>query len=451
MRCYSVLGFVLFALFTQGCSTQYQERLEKKILTPESVEVYDINIENIYVQPNNRTRLLKKFPFVSNQPIFDFYGKFSDEFYDKLDYRYKASPLKDVDFWKLRTNPFLEDFIYVLPTWSNKFQRVSNDLFEDVAYSYNLSLKEQEILKWWIGEGGILWIEGGIYSTRYDTFKRNGEIASKQISQKIMNKSKNLHFFDKKVRTYIYKSKKIDFVNYIPLKITFKTENTLDYFQDIQKLKIQTQNYLSTDFLPQAEYLIKTKGNKPLVSFVPYGKGGVVFIRPFEFKDKRFDGELLRWKLLYFLLNKMYLNNHQIFETRNTIVEEITMNKNDDVVKKFEKEKRFVLNNLEFEYKSSQIKKESLKLLEPVATYLKAHRDVHLLIAGYTDNIGSKRYNKNLSTKRAFSVKNALIKMGVMPAQLSHIGYAYKNPIASNSTAEGRAKNRRVEFLITQR
>jgi len=451
MKQYRIVAFVLFILFFVGCTTKYEQKLEKKILSPESVEVYDINVENIYTQPNNRIHLLQKFPFISNQPVLDFHGKFSDEFYDKLDYRYKASSLKDVDFWKLRTNPFLEDFIYVLPTWANKFQRVSSDLFEDIAYSYNLSLKEQEILKWWIGEGGILWIEGGIYSTRYDTFKRNGEIASKQIRQKIIQKSKNLHFFDKKVKTYISESKRIDFINYIPLKITFQTENTLDYFKDIKKLKIQTQNYLSTDFLPQAEYLIKNTHNKPLVSFVPYGKGGVIFVRPFEFKDKRFDGELLRWKLLYFLLNKMYLNNHQIVEAENTTVEENPIDKKDAISKKLENEKRVVLNNLEFKYKSFEIKKESFKLLKPIVGYLKVHRDVHLLIAGYTDNIGSKKYNKTLSTKRALSVKNALIQMGIMSKRLSYMGYADENPIASNDTEEGRAKNRRVEFLIIQR
>ena len=449
MKRLSILA--LFVLFVVGCSTKYEERLEQKILSPESVEVYDVNVRNIYAHPNNRIRLLQKFPFISNQPVLDFHGKFSDEFYDKLDYKYKATPLKDVDFWKLRTNPFLEDFIYVLPTWANKFKRVSSDLFEDIAYSYNLSLKEQEILKWWIGEGGILWIEGGIYSTRYDTFKRNGEIASKQISKKIIQKSKNLHFFDKKVKTYIYKSKKIDFINYIPLKITFQTENKLDYFKDIKKLKIKTQNYLNADFLAQAEYLVTSKDNKPLVSFVPYGKGGVIFVRPFEFKDKRYDGELLRWKLLYFLLNKMYLKNYQIVKSENTTVEETPMNKNDDVSSKLEKEKRFVLNNLEFEYKSFQIKKESLELLKPVAAYLKAHTNVHLLIAGNTDNIGSKKYNKNLSIKRALSVRNALVQMGVSPQRLSYIGYADENPIASNDTAQGRAKNRRVEFLIIQR
>jgi len=440
MRRYSIGILFLVGFFVIGCSTKYDNTLEKKILTPESVEVYDIAVDNVYAQPNNRTRLLKKFPFISNQPILDFHGKFSDEFYDKLDYRYKAAPLKDVDFWKLRTNPFLEDFIYVLPTWVNKFQRVSNDLFVNIGYSYNLSSKEQEILKWWIGQGGILWIEGGIYSTRYDTFKRNGEIASKQIMQKIIQKSKNMNFFDKKVKTYIYKSKRVDFINYIPLNITFNTDNTLAYFKDIKTLKIQTQNYLSADFLPQAEYLIKTNMQKPLVSFIPYGKGGVIFVRPFEFKDKRFDGELLRWKLLYFLLNKMYKNSHQVIKAEDTTV-----------TQKLQKYKRLVLNNLEFEYKSSQIKKKSLQLLKPISAYLQTHKNVRLLIAGYTDNIGSKKYNKHLSTQRALSVRTALVKMGISEKRLSCIGYADENPIASNETSQGRAKNRRVEFIIIQR
>ena len=442
---------LIFSFCFSGCSTRYEEQLHKEILTPESVQVYDVDVDNVYIKPNNRVRLLSQFPFVSNQPIIDFRGKFSNEFYDKIDYRYKAAPLKDVDFWKLRTNPFSEDFIYVLPIWANKFQRVSNDLFENIAYSYNLSLKEQEILKWWIGQGGILWIEGGIYSTRYDTFKRNGEIASKEIEKKILNKSKDLNFFDKKVQTYIYQSKKIDLVNYIPLKMNFQTRANLEYFRDIKNLKIQTQNYLGVDFLAQAQVLVHDSKERPLVSFIPYGKGGVVFIRPFEFKDKRYDGELLRWKLLYFLLNKMYMHRPQVVQAEDTMVEEIKVEQTDTATKKLQDEQHLVLNNLEFEYKSYHIKPESLTLLKPVSEFLKRNPKTHLLVAGYTDNIGSKHYNKELSAKRANSVKNALVAMGIDRKRISTIGYGEEDPIASNSTQEGRAKNRRVEFFILHR
>jgi len=448
--CYVCILF-LFTYFFVGCSSKYDEQLTKKILAPESVEIYDINVNHVYAHPSNRVRLLKKFPFISNQPVIDFRGKFSDEFYDKIDYRYKAAALQDVDFWNLRTNPFSEDFIYVLPIWVNKFQKVSKNLFENIGYSYNLSLKEQEILKWWIGQGGILWIEGGIYSTRYDTFKKNGEIASKEITKKIIRKSKNMNFFDTKVNTYIYKSKIIDLVNYIPLKITFHTHNNFKYFQDIKNLKIQTQNYLNADFLPQAETLVYDNKRKPLVSFISYGRGGVVFLRPFEFKDKRYDGELLRWKLLYFLLNKMYVNNHEPLAAENITVKESSVKKASCTMQKLEKEQHLVLHNLEFMYKSFHIKKGSLKLLEPVAEFLKKHPNVHLLITGHTDNIGSKQYNKRLSIARAKSVKKALLQMGIAPHRISTIGYGEEEPIASNKTPNGRAKNRRVEFWIIKK
>lgn len=446
MRSYvlSIFILVLFSLFIGGCATKNETILKDKILTPESVEVYDVNINNVYTKPDNRTLLLKKFPFVSNQPVFDFNGKFSNQFYDKLDYRYKSAPLEDVDFWKLRTNPFVEDFIYVLPTWVNKFQRVSNDLFQNIGYSYNLSLKEQEILKWWIGEGGILWIEGGIYSTRYDTFKKNGEIDSKAILKKIISKSKNMKFFNKNVSTYIYKSTRLDYINYIPLKLKFNTSSNIGYFKDIKNLQIKTTNFLSVDFLPKGKYLIFSNLNKPLVSFVLYGKGGVVFIRPFEFKNKRYDGELLRWKLVYYLLNKMYLKD-------NTYVKEIKTMGYQKVSKKLDKTGKLVLHNLNFEYKSYKLKKDTLKLLEPIAKYLKNHKNSDVLISGYTDNIGSFGYNKILSKNRAESVKKALVKMGVSQKRLTTIGNSKNNPIATNKTANGRALNRRVELTVTKR
>ncbi|MCF6173351.1 MAG: hypothetical protein L3J44_06165, partial [Campylobacteraceae bacterium] len=305
MRSY-IFGLVGLVLFMSGCATKSENILEKKILSPESVEIYDVKVDNVWREINNGRILLKDFPFVAYKPILDFKGKFSNQFYDKIDYRYKFAPLKDVDFWKLRVNPFIDDFIYVLPTWANEFKKVSNDLFSNIGYSYNLSSKEQEILKWWIGEGGILWIEGGIYSTRYDTFKKNGEIDEKAINAKISRKSRNLTFFDRKVKTYVYKSKRIDAINYEPLKLTYRTKSKISYFYDIKYLQILTDNFLTADFMPKGDYLLESTKGKPLVSFIQYGKGGVVFLRPFEFQDKRYDGELLRWKLIFFLMNRMY-------------------------------------------------------------------------------------------------------------------------------------------------
>lgn len=450
-----IASLVILALIISGCANSNNDALlEKKILSPQSVSIYDISVNNIFANVNNGRKLLQGFPFVSNTPIIDFRGKFSNQFYDKLDYRYTYASLKNVDFWKLRTNPFYLDFIYVLPTWANRFKKVSNNLFEDIGYSYNLSSKEQEILKWWIGQGGILWVEGGIYSTRYDTFKKNGEINQRAIKQKLVQKSKNLYFFNSKVHTTIYKSKQIDFINYVPMKIRYKTTSTLSYFSDIKNLEIKTNNYLQADFMPQGEYLLTTKSKKPLVSFIRYGQGGVVFLYPFEFQNTRYDGELLRWKLLYFLLQKMYLKstisqvrkNYKVIKTNlDTNVTSIS------IANKFNHHKKVTLNNLDFAYNSYILNKKSLARIRPIAEYLKQNSSLGILISGYTDDTGSQGYNKTLSLKRANSVKKALIMMGINPSRIDTKGYGELFPIATNNTAQGRAKNRRVEFTIIKR
>jgi outer membrane protein OmpA-like peptidoglycan-associated protein len=438
MKLYLLGALVALFLFN-GCSTKEQTVLQENILSPESVEIYDVSTENVFKEVHNGRKLLKGFPFISNEAIIDFNGKFSDQFYDKIDYRYKFSAIKDVDFWKLRVNPFSEDFIYVLPTWVNEFKRVSNDLFTNIGYTYNLSNKEQEILKWWIGEGGIMWIEGGIYSTRYDTFNKNGEINHKKIKKRMVNKSKNLKFFDKKIKSYMTIGKKVDYINYVPLKHSFKTKSNISYFSDIKNLDLVSMNFMSEDFMPKAKTLLATTKGEPVASFVQYGKGGVVFLRPFEFKDKMYDGELLRWKLMYYLMNKMYLE-----EKKEVVYKTVA-------IQKPMAKKSFTLHNLHFAYKSYQLKRESKKNLIPIVDYMSKRPNTNVKVIGHTDNIGSRHYNNNLSNKRAGSVKDALVQMGIESRRITSVGHGEDFPIKNNTTENGRALNRRVEFIISER
>ncbi len=431
-----ILGLSISLLFLTGCATKSDIAFEKKVLSPEKVEIYDVSVDNIWPKINNGRQLLKGFPFISYKPIIDFRGKFSNQFYNKIDYRYKFDNIKDVDFWKLRTNPFAEDFIYVLPMWANEFKRVSNDLFEDIGYTYNLSTKEQEILKWWIGEGGILWVEGGIYSTRYDTFKKSGEIDAKAINAKMIRKSRNLKFFDRSVRTYIYKSKKLDYINYEPLKLKYRVKSDIPYFQDIKNLQLITKNFMTVDFIPKGTYLLKSKSGKPLVSFVRYGKGGIVFLRPFEFQDKMYDGELLRWKLIFFLLNRMYMDMNENYQT---------------VKDRFDNGLKLSLHNLHFAYNSYQLTPQSIELLRPIAKYLLEHPAYKVRVEGNTDSIASRKYNYRLSINRANSVKRELVKMGVAANRIFTVGYGEDRPVATNKTDRGRALNRRVDFVIIRK
>lgn len=109
---------------------------------------------------------------------------------------------------------------------------------------------------------------------------------------------------------------------------------------------------------------------------------------------------------------------------------------------------KMVLNNIFFETNKATIKEESAAELERVAKLLKENPTIRLEISGHTDNVGSYRANQRLSEARAKSVVDYLVEQGVASGRLEYKGYSFNQPIADNNTAEGRAKNRRVEFKV---
>jgi outer membrane protein OmpA-like peptidoglycan-associated protein len=89
--------------------------------------------------------------------------------------------------------------------------------------------------------------------------------------------------------------------------------------------------------------------------------------------------------------------------------------------------------------------KESVKKL---AEILVKYPDTNVMITGNTDNQGSDEMNQKLSEKRAEAVSNYAVGLGVSKSRLTTVGNGESNPVASNDTADGRAKNRRVEIGI---
>ena len=424
---------------------------DKDELIPKKVAVYDIK-QDYPVITNIGKRILRGFPFVSNTPVVNFKGKFSNTFYKNQKYIFTYAKLKNVNFFRLKNNPALYNFIYVLPIWVGDFKRVSDDLFTDIVFSENLAVGEQEILKWWIAQGGILWIENGIYATRYDAFKKDGSIDDATIRKAIFTKARGLNFLNKEVdiRAY-YMAEKDDLISYQPLEVDFNVNSDIAYFKDIKRLKISNYNYLSLYFTPKGIPLLKDSKNRALITFIPFGKGGIVNLIDFDFTDKKFDGELLRWKLLSFFLTKQYkkLVNSQnqgllVDKLIENKIKSIAKTKNSDLLSKSTP----LIMHFNFAYKSTKLTKKDKFLLKPIIEYLKTHPKARVKIVGYTDSIGSKHYNKMLSLKRAMSVRDELIDNGISPDRLVVEGRGEESPIASNDTEEGRAKNRRVEFIL---
>lgn len=97
----------------------------------------------------------------------------------------------------------------------------------------------------------------------------------------------------------------------------------------------------------------------------------------------------------------------------------------------------------------SDLSEASKISLAKFAVSLQQHPDTDVTIEGHTDNTGSNNVNQPLSENRAKSVFNFLATQGVSPQRMVTIGYSSSKPVADNSTAEGRTKNRRVEVYIT--
>ena len=87
-------------------------------------------------------------------------------------------------------------------------------------------------------------------------------------------------------------------------------------------------------------------------------------------------------------------------------------------------------------------------ILEGSVTVLKNNPKIKVEIEGHTDSIGTAEYNLALSQKRADAVKNHLISEGIGAERLQAVGKGEADPIVSNELKEGRAKNRRVEFVV---
>ncbi len=102
---------------------------------------------------------------------------------------------------------------------------------------------------------------------------------------------------------------------------------------------------------------------------------------------------------------------------------------------------------VEFDTGNATLKPESEKVLANVLSLLQAQADWKLRIEGNTDSTGTKAGNQTLSQQRANSVVKWLSQNGIALARLTAVGLGDSKPIADNSNADGRARNRRVELV----
>ncbi|PLW68168.1 OmpA family protein [Pseudohalioglobus lutimaris] len=106
------------------------------------------------------------------------------------------------------------------------------------------------------------------------------------------------------------------------------------------------------------------------------------------------------------------------------------------------------LGDVLFSTGKADLQPGAMSTIDRLADFLAEYPDKSVLIEGFTDSVGSESFNQVLSENRASSVRSALIDAGVSPNRVSTRGYGMSRPVADNSTAEGRLRNRRVEIVI---
>lgn len=108
---------------------------------------------------------------------------------------------------------------------------------------------------------------------------------------------------------------------------------------------------------------------------------------------------------------------------------------------------KIITYGITFDVGKSTIKPQSMGTINEIFSILKKYPDLKFSVEGHTDNTGKAEMNQSLSEDRAKAVKDKLVEMGIEASRLSSKGFGMSKPIDKNATTEGRAKNRRVEFV----
>lgn len=226
-----------------------------------------------------------------------------------------------------------------------------------------------------------------------------------------------------------------------------------------QKNKIKAQEYTSIDITQQTVIFGSAKGSFPNTEYTPS--------KPFIVKNPG-------WRHVAVSFNKralkVYLDDARIINVPNVSFDPMGLTilfnaknekkgyvKNIKIAKgavplydKLLTDGKFVTTGIKFDVNKATIKPESMGTINYVVKMMKDHPELKFSVEGHTDSDGDDASNLKLSENRAKAVMDKLIEMGIDKSRLSYKGYGESVPVATNETSEGKAQNRRVEFIRTK-
>ncbi len=159
--------------------------------------------------------------------------------------------------------------------------------------------------------------------------------------------------------------------------------------------------------------------------------------------------ELFRNDFLLTLKKENYAYNSKLLLTEDSLLK--TPAKLDLEMVPVEVGQKYDIQDIYFDFDKYDLKKESKIVLYTHVEFLIDHPNIKIEIRGHTDNMGGHEYNQVLSENRAKAVYNFLVENNISPSRLSYKGFGQTQAIDTNETEEGRANNRRTEFVIIEK
>jgi len=235
------------------------------------------------------------------------------------------------------------------------------------------------------------------------------------------------------LKMYIY-SKDEEYPEYINYSITnnkFNDNADLLHFNDFKKIytnKIQYRKYIPISSVYRA------KGNEEWLTIGLFNEG--VLFKYFKEFEQKYYGIGGKGYIFIDDVSLIEIDNDEECRCSELINIDFALNQ------------PIILNNLFFETNAYTLKPSSFDELNYIIIVLNKNPDYNIKIIGHTDNIGTDKANLELSLNRAKSVYNYLTNNQINSERISYEGYGSSQPLLPNTTAENRAKNRRVEIIF---
>ncbi|MCX6073409.1 MAG: hypothetical protein NTY39_03740 [Campylobacterales bacterium] len=299
-------GMMFVIMTLVGCTSKDNSlaELNKELLSDTPVAVYSVPVTSIYLPDRwMEQTVLKDFPFIATITPFDFQGKFHESFYDGVKMSWKAVSLDKVDWDTLAKDSNFYDIIYIQSSIGiTEAGPMVGDFMANIAKAYNISPSKMESLKQWIEKGGILWSEAGLRASRFETFYPYGSI----------NDAKTLALFSKDhgtifglpVRDRILKSMSVDMVNYESVIVNLKGAPSAVQLGGVSHVMFQPTSFIESYPIIQSNSLLIDSAGTSYAGYGMLGKGVIITTVPTIYWHADDDGELYRWKLLSWILQR---------------------------------------------------------------------------------------------------------------------------------------------------